>query len=46
VIEKEFHLVNPKEYDQVKMIVCEPFSTGNAIVDKYGYLLQEEGTIR
>ncbi|TPX31254.1 hypothetical protein SmJEL517_g05356 [Synchytrium microbalum] len=44
VVEDDFMSVNVKDpkYEKVSTIICEPACSGSAIVDKLGYMLQEE----
>ncbi|KAJ3128101.1 hypothetical protein HK098_005155 [Nowakowskiella sp. JEL0407] len=44
VIEEDFLACDPNDskYANVKIIICEPANSGSAIIDKLGFLLQEE----
>ena len=38
--------VRDPAYEEVSTVIVEPPNSGTAIIDKLGYLLQEEGTIK
>ena len=46
-MEEDFTTINPKDpnYADVQCVIIEPPNSGTAIIDKLGFLLQEEGKI-